>query len=77
MHFLISPDEISAALGVLGFVSRRDDLLTVRSQDFEHRFFVVALRGIDERCARVLRRWKCLLARLLRYGEREDTPPKE
>jgi len=32
--FLISLDEISAAVGVFDVVSRRDDFLAVRSQDF-------------------------------------------
>src|SRR5260221_6850442 len=29
--------------GVLGFVTRRDDLLSVRSEDLQHRFLVVVL----------------------------------
>jgi len=56
VHLLISPHEISAAFGVLGFVSRRDDLLSIGSEDIEHRFFVVTLRCRDECVARVFRR---------------------
>ena len=53
VHFLISLYEIRAALGVLGFVSRRNDLLSVGSEYFEHRFFVVILRCRDQRVAGV------------------------
>jgi len=40
VHFLVSLHEISAVLGVFDFVTRRDDLLSVRTEDIEHRFFV-------------------------------------
>src|SRR5580700_2413816 len=70
VHFLIFPREIRAALGVLGFVSRRDDLLSVWPENIQHRFFFAAAYRREECAARALRRWKGLLTRLLRYGAR-------
>jgi hypothetical protein len=55
-------------LGVLGFVSRRNKLLSAWSEDIEHRFFVVILRCCDECVARVFRCGKGFLAWLLRQG---------
>ncbi len=76
VHFLIFLHEVSAALGVLGFVSRGDDLLPVWSEDIQHRAFVVTLHCRDQCVARVFRRWKCFLARLLRHGM-DGKPPRQ
>jgi hypothetical protein len=77
VHFLVTLNKISAAVGVLGFISRGDDLLSVWSEDIEHRFFVVALRCRDECMARVLRRWKRLLALLLPHGTHWKAPRQQ
>src|SRR5208282_3461415 len=67
MHLLIALNEVGAALRVFGFVSRGDDLLAVRSEDFEQRFFVVILGGGDQGVGCVFRREKGLLTVLLRH----------
>jgi hypothetical protein len=58
-------------VGVVDFVSRRDDLLFSRAEDFEHSFLVVTLRSRDEGFARVLRRRERFLTLLLRKGTGE------
>src|SRR5271168_477354 len=77
MHLLISLDEVSPALGVLGIVPRGDDFFSVAAQDFEHRLFVVTLRRRDQRLTGILRRRKRLLAWLLSLGERRKTNRQE
>ena len=56
VHFLVSLYEISAVLSIFGFVTRRDDLLSVWSEDIEHPFFVIISHCGDECVARFRRR---------------------
>src|SRR4029077_17498869 len=68
MHLLVLANEVRMALGVLNWVTRRDDLRGVRSKDLEDRFFIVVLYGRQDSLARFFRRRKCLLTFLLSCG---------
>jgi hypothetical protein len=68
MHLLVLANEVRMALGVLNWVTRRDDLRGVRSKDLEHRFFIVVLYGGQDSFARFFRLRKCFLTLLLTCG---------
>ncbi len=70
VHLLIFLEEIGAALGILGFVARRDNFLSVGSEDLEHGFLVIIPGCRHQRLGGFFRRGKRFLARLLREGTR-------
>src|SRR5580658_6088542 len=53
VHLLVLAREIGVVLGVLGRVTRRDDVLRIRSENSEHRFFIVVLRCGHQSLARL------------------------
>jgi hypothetical protein len=53
VHLLVFARELGVVLGVLGRVTRRDDVVGIRSENFEHRFFIVVPRRGHQSLARL------------------------